>query len=103
VAAGMIKFFVEWRNNTCIDVVWRHNFPAHLSIVLLFAWSIITESENVKLWCLYTDYLYLRHGNFLYYSKTYTYMRHLTTGIHSEKCVVRRFRRCANVCLHKPR
>ena len=25
------------------------------------------------------------------------------TGIHYEKCVVRRFRRCANVCLHKPR
>ena len=28
---------------------------------------------------------------------------HLTTGICSEKYVVRRFRRCANVCLHKPR
>ena len=26
-----------------------------------------------------------------------TYMRHLTTGIRYEKCVVRRFRRCANV------
>jgi len=29
--------------------------------------------------------------------------RRLTTGICSEKCVVRRFRRCANVYLHKPR
>jgi hypothetical protein len=28
---------------------------------------------------------------------TYTVMRRLTTGIHSEKGVVRRFRRCANV------
>jgi len=27
----------------------------------------------------------------------YTDMRRLTTGISSEKCVVRRFRRCANV------
>ena len=27
----------------------------------------------------------------------YTVMRHLTTGIPSEKCVIRRFRRCANV------
>ena len=27
-------------------------------------------------------------------------MRRLTTGIRSEKCVVRRFRRCANVYLH---
>jgi len=26
-----------------------------------------------------------------------TVMRRLTTGIRSEKCVVRRFRRCANV------
>jgi len=25
-------------------------------------------------------------------------MRHLTTGIRSEKCVVRRFRRCARTC-----
>ena len=30
-------------------------------------------------------------------------MCRLTTGIHSEKCVVRRFRRCANVYLHKLR
>jgi hypothetical protein len=27
----------------------------------------------------------------------YTDMHRLTAGIHSEKCVVRRFRRCANV------
>jgi len=35
----------------------------------------------------------------------FTVMRRLTTGIRSEKCVVRRFRRCANVTvyLHKPR
>jgi hypothetical protein len=31
-----------------------------------------------------------------------TDMRHLTTGIRSKKCVVRRFRRCTNVYLHKP-
>jgi hypothetical protein len=30
-------------------------------------------------------------------------MRRLTTGIRSEKCVVRRLRRCANVYLHKHR
>jgi len=30
-------------------------------------------------------------------SMQYTDMRHLTTGIRSEKCVIRRFRRCANV------
>ena len=33
----------------------------------------------------------------------YTDMRRLTTEIRSEKCVVRRFRRCANAYLHKPR
>jgi hypothetical protein len=32
-----------------------------------------------------------------------TDMRRLTTGIRSKKCVVRRFRCCANVYLHKPR
>jgi hypothetical protein len=32
-----------------------------------------------------------------------TDMRRFTTGIRSEKSVVRRFRRCANVFLHKPR
>ena len=32
-----------------------------------------------------------------------TEMRRLTMGIRSEKCVVRRFLRCANVYLHKPR
>jgi len=32
-----------------------------------------------------------------------TDIRRLTTEIRSEKCVVRRFRRCANVYLHKPR
>ena len=32
-----------------------------------------------------------------------TDMRFLTKGIRPEKCVVRRFRRCANVYLHKTR
>jgi len=32
-----------------------------------------------------------------------TDVRRLTTGIRSEKRVVRRFRRCAKVYLHKPR
>jgi hypothetical protein len=34
---------------------------------------------------------------------THTLMRRLTTGIRSEKSVVRRFRRCAKVYLHKLR
>jgi hypothetical protein len=37
---------------------------------------------------------------------SYTDLRRLTTGIRSERCVVRRFRRCANVMectYHKPR
>jgi len=32
-----------------------------------------------------------------------TDMRRLTTDIRSNKCVVRRFRRCANVYLYKPK
>ena len=34
---------------------------------------------------------------------SFTDMCLLTTGIRSEKCVVRRFRRCANLYLHKPK
>ena len=39
------------------------------------------------------------------HDETDTNMRRLTTGIRSEKCIVMRFRRCANVIvyLHKPR
>jgi len=33
----------------------------------------------------------------------FTDMRRSKTGIRSEKCLVRRFRLCANVYLHKPR
>jgi len=33
----------------------------------------------------------------------YTDMRRLTTGLHYKKCVIRRFCRCVNVYLHKPR
>jgi len=33
----------------------------------------------------------------------YTDMHHLTTGIHSEKCIIRQFRRYAYTYLHKPR
>ena len=41
--------------------------------------------------------------NFLLDKVNITDMRHLTTGIRSEECVVRQFRRCANVCLYKSR
>ena len=43
---------------------------------MAFNWSMTIENENVE---------------------ANTDMRRLTTGIRSEKCVVRRFRRCANV------
>jgi len=35
--------------------------------------------------------------------KTNTDMRRLMTGICPEKCVIRQFCHCANVCLHIPR
>jgi len=37
------------------------------------------------------------------YTNVCTVMRRLTTGIRSKKCVVRRFRRCEKVYLHKPK
>jgi len=43
------------------------------------------------------------HKLYIYiHTHTHTEMRRLTTGILSEKCVVRGFR-CANMYLHKPR
>ena len=45
------------------------------------------------IFCAQTSYIFRLH----------TDIRRLTTGILSEKCVVRRFRHCANVYLHKPR
>ena len=42
-------------------------------------------------------YLYLIQDTFASNLFTNTVMRRLTTAILSEKCVVRRFRRCANV------
>ena len=49
-----------------------------------------------------TAYIY-SSSCFYLYNACNSDMRHLTTGIRSEKCVVRRFRLCANVYLHKPR
>jgi len=44
-----------------------------------------------------TTVLFGRFLHYVYFRNVYTGMRRLTTGIRSEKCVVRRFRRCANV------
>ena len=40
---------------------------------------------------------------YLHRNDYYIYMGHLTTGIRSKKCVVRRFRPFAKVHLHKPK
>jgi hypothetical protein len=61
-------------------------------------------SRKFVLRCLTT--FYIRHKGSSEYGLRYegdTDNRRLTTGISSEKCVVRRFRLCANVYLHKPR
>jgi len=39
----------------------------------------------------------------VFYPSVNTDMRRLKTGRRSERCVVRRIRRCTNVYLHKPR
>ena len=45
----------------------------------------------------YNPYTVRTDGTYRLMHKAITDMRRLTTGIRSEKCVVRRFRRCANV------
>ena len=49
---------------------------------------LLADIRRRYMWCLKIEYTF---------ECTYTDIRRLTTGISSEKCVVRRFRRCANV------
>jgi hypothetical protein len=60
----------------------------HTSVRPLPCPFVIIQSVNAASFC----------GHF-----HYTDMRRLTTGIRSEIRVVKRFRLCANVYLHKPR
>ena len=64
-------------------------------------WNIGYSLESWRHWVSTTNHTAVIHR--LAYPQKYTDMRHLTTGIRSEKCVVRQFRHCANVYLHKPR
>jgi hypothetical protein len=54
---------------------------------------VVASSRDIRLFSM----SHLLHRVFV------TDMRRLTTGIRSEKCVVRRFRSCTNVYLRKPR
>jgi len=73
--------------------------PLHPSYLLPLDGTLIRKLHVSH---LVVNYLLLIFSLFSVYW-TLTVMRRLTTGIRSEKCVVRRFRRCANVYLHKPR
>ena len=61
----------------------------HINQVHLGAGCNITDTYQQTYRSIYM-YVYI-------YINTHTNMRRLTTGIRSEKCVVRHFRRCANV------
>ena len=67
--ASCIRWTYEWRGSCCMLMLLQHAVRQHSSGILC---SPISCEGN-------TD------------------RRHLTTGIRSEKCVVRRFRLCANV------
>jgi len=58
----------------------------------------LTVSQLLKVLPLHVNSIFTL-SSLLTYSKALacTDMRRLTTGIHSEKCVVRQFPRCANV------
>ena len=68
--------------------LYRLRYPAHLA------------SNNVSVFALNTFTCACGKCDII---KKITDMRRLTTGIRSEKCVFRRFCRCVNVYLHKPR
>ena len=79
-------------------LIWISHLVTHF--VDLAAEMYQLYSLNMALWGL-------KHVGVIYRVKNWRFnntdMSRLTTGIHSEKCVVRRFRRCANVYLHNPR
>ena len=75
---------------------------------------LVPKHRSFQLSCFITSVAVLEHVTLLWVHSSqsvflftflgaYTDMRHLTTGIRSEKCVVRRLCRYANVYLHKPR
>jgi hypothetical protein len=64
--------------------VWEQ----HKNFVVMMMMMIVSVCARANVLCMY-----------VYDTDT----RRLTTAIRSEKRVVRRFRRCANVYLHKPR
>jgi len=65
-----------------------------------YIYMCIAFTVRRRLVVLSNDYVsvgYVAYGGGVPVTVWYTDMRRLTTGIRSEKCVVRRFRRCANV------
>jgi len=89
-----------------------HNLNKYLCLVTTLIYSFLPVTQNHVSYYLLTRLLcvFVRRSKFNYSTLVYAVMlavytdiRHLTTGIRSEKCVVRRFRRCAKVYLHQPR
>ena len=67
-------------------------------LILMDSYRFVLEQKNIAFRCLLCGCLQFNWGHVS--GKRWnlsTVMRHLTTGLRSEKCVVRRFRRCANV------
>jgi len=67
---------------TSLFIGLYQNTPVRLHEYTLFIYTLLPSIYCVFLWSL---------------QQRDTVVRRLTTGIRSEKCVVRRFRRCANV------
>jgi hypothetical protein len=78
----------------CILLYYTHNslIVYILTSYLCLSLRLLTVLNNI---CCSLTCVYLCSR----LSPVYTDMRRLTMGIRSEKCVVRRFRRCANVYL----
>jgi len=56
--------------------------------------------KTIPMWTICDSFVYLFVVYLQHLDKTYTNMRRLTTVMRYEKCVVRRFRPCADVYLH---
>jgi len=97
----------------------RRGITYIVTCVGLYTYIYTTESRNCKRGVVYiSKQVPMRKGTSNYNSlhldelcndscearwDVITFMRRNNDGEHSEKCIVRRFRRCAEVYLHKPR
>jgi len=83
---------------SAVYMYWQFRITCCCILCRQVRWMFTARQQHIPLTPQYTCYITAHH-----IPEDSTDMCRLLMGIHSEKCVIRRFRHCANVYLHKPR